>query len=99
MRARICLTPLTILTILLASCADRADPIAAVESVLSEPTPGARKVAIVKKVAALCPRPLSADEAEWAAQLVEANRSRGAVWIAGRLMRMNAETRLCRGLT
>ena len=98
MRAPICLILLTIPTIFLASCDDRAAPIAAVGSVLSEPTPESRKAKIIQQVAAHCPRPLSADEAEWAAQFVEENRSKGAVWIAGKLWRMNAETRLCRGL-
>jgi hypothetical protein len=52
----------------------------------------------VKQIKAVCPVPLSADEAEWAAQFVEENRSKGAVYVAGLLWKMNAESRLCRGL-
>lgn len=89
---------LPILMISLASCDDKAAPVAAIESVLSKPTPDARKSEVVRQIKAVCPTPLSAYEVEWAAQFVEENRSKGAVYIAGLLWKMNAETRLCRGL-
>lgn len=89
---------LPILTILLASCDGPGQAIGAIESVLSEKTPEARKAAVVKRIKAVCPVPLSADEAEWAAQFVEENRSKGAVYVAGLLWKMNAESRLCRGM-
>ena len=83
---------------LLASCAPSDPPPArAVAAVLSERTPSARKAAIRRQLAAICPAPLSDDELEWAAQFVEENRSKGAVWIAGRLLRMHRETMICRG--
>jgi hypothetical protein len=83
---------------LLASCAPSEPPPArAVAAVLSERTPSARKAAIRRQLAAICPTPLSDDELEWAAQFVEENRSRGTVWIAGRLLRMHRETTICRG--
>lgn len=82
---------LTILTLLLASCAanDLPDPRATVAA--------PSKAAIKAQLAALCPTPLTDDELEWAAQFVEENRTKGAVWITGRLLRMHRETRICRG--
>lgn len=86
--------PLPILTISLASCAPSEPPPArAVAGVRSEQTPAARKAAIRRRLAALCPTPLSDDELEWAAQFVEENRSKGAVWITGRLLKMHRETK------
>ena len=83
---------------LLASCAPSdPPPDRAVAAVLSDKTPAARKAAIRRQLAAICPAPLSDDELEWAAQFVEENRARGAVWIAGRLLRMHRETMICRG--
>jgi len=83
---------------LLASCAPSDPPPArAVAAVLSEGAPSARKAAIRRQLAAICPTPLSDDELEWAAQFVEENRSKGAVWITGRLLTMHRETRICRG--
>ena len=83
---------------LLASCAPSDPPPArAVAIGLSEGAPSARKAAIRRQLAAICPTPLSDDELEWAAQFVEEHRSKGAVWIAGRLLRMHRETLICRG--
>jgi hypothetical protein len=73
-------------------------PLAAIESVLSQPTPETRKAELVRQVRAICPTPLSNDELEWAAQYVEENREKGAVWLAGRLWEMNKETKICRGM-
>ncbi len=85
--------------ILLASCdLNEPPPARAVGAVLSERTPAARKAAIRRQLAAICPTPLSDAELEWAAQFTEENRSRGAVWIAGRLLRMHRETKICRGM-
>ncbi len=98
MRGRAFRLLLAILTISLASCAPSAPlPARAVNAVLSERTPAARKTAIRRQLAALCPTPLSEDELEWAAQFVEENRSKGAVWITGRLLWMHRETKICRG--
>ena len=97
-RGRASLPLLPILTCLLASCAPNEPPPArAVAAVLSERAPAARKAAIRAQLAPICPTPLSDDELEWAAQFVEENRSRGATWIAGRLLTMHRETRICRG--
>lgn len=103
MRAPACRILPLIPMLLLANCAssDWSGPRAAAPppavTVRSEQGPAARKAAIRAQLAALCPTPLSDDELAWAADFVEAHRSRGAVWIAGRLLRMHRETRLCRG--
>jgi hypothetical protein len=98
MRAQAFRLLLPILTISLASCElNEPPPTRAVVAVLSERTPTVRKAAIRRELAALCPAPLSSDELEWAAQFVEENRSRGAVWVTGRLLRMHRETKICRG--
>lgn len=73
-------------------------PVAAIESILGQPTPELRKEATIKKIKAVCPVPLTNDELEWTAQFVEENRSRGAAWIAGKLWEKNEEIRKCRGL-
>jgi membrane-bound ClpP family serine protease len=87
-----------ILTISLASCADNGQaPVAAVAGVLSKGTPAARRAEVTRLIRAACPTQLTNDELEWAAQFVEENRTKGAVWLSGRLWKMNAETRICRG--
>lgn len=89
---------LLILTISLASCAPNdPQPAQVIAAVLSEPMPAARKSVIHRQLAAICPTPLTDDELEWAAQFIEENRSKGAAWIAGRLLRMQRETKICRG--
>ena len=94
---------LLIPTLWLASCDGseetkaRAVVLHRVGIVLSEPTHDARKAAIHAHLAALCPAPLSDDELEWAAEFVEKNRTKGAVWITGRLLRMDRESQICRG--
>lgn len=89
---------LTMLTSLLGSCAPSEEtPARAVAGVLSERTSADRKAAIRARLAAICPTPLSDDELEWAAQFIEENRNRGAIWLSGRLLRMHRETRICRG--
>jgi len=104
MRAPVCLLLLSISTPLLTSCDESNQPKARavvlphVAAVLSEKTPAARKAAIRRHIAAVCPTPLSDDELEWAAEVVEENRSKGVGWLAGRVLKMNRETRICRGL-
>jgi hypothetical protein len=99
MRARGFRFTLPVLTILLASCAPSDPPPAqAVAGVPSERMTAGRKAAIRRQLAALCPTPLADDELDWAAQFVEENRSKGAAWIAGRLLRMHRETKICRGI-
>ena len=99
MRALAFLSLLMTLSILLASCApSETQPAQAIAAVLSEPTPAARKRVIHRQLAAICPTPLTDEELEWAAQFVEENRSKGAAWIAGRLLRMQRETKICRGM-
>jgi hypothetical protein len=98
MRGRAFRLLLSILTISLASCASSEPPPArAVVAVRSEKSSTARKAEIRSQLAALCPTPLSDDELEWAAQFVEENRSKGAVWVTGRLLKMHRETKICRG--
>lgn len=99
MRGRRFLILLPILTTLLGACENgRPDPVASIAAVLSEPSASVRKAHIKRQIAAVCPNPLSDDDLEWAAQFIEGNRSKGAVWIAGRLSKMDAETRKCRGM-
>lgn len=73
-------------------------PLGAIESILSKPTPETRKAEVVRQYKAVCPTPLSNDELEFVAQFVEENRSRGAVYVAGKLWQMNKETKICRGI-
>lgn len=100
-RFQACLILLPMLTSLLASCEQRDPALAvltpAVSSVLSESSAPARRAAIKAQWRAVCPVPLTDDELEWAAQFVEENRSKGAVWIAGRLLKMDRQTNKCRG--
>lgn len=89
--------------LLLASCEESGQPPLAVvtprvNTVLSKQTAQARRAEIRRQLAALCPTPLTDDELEWAAEFVEENRSKGATWIAGRLLKMHRETKVCRGL-
>ena len=92
---------LLIPTLWLASCAPndetRAVILPRVGAVLSEKSPVARKAAIRAQLAVVCPTPLSDDELEWAAAFVDENQSKGATWIAGRLLRLHREARICRG--
>jgi hypothetical protein len=71
--------------------------VAAVESVLSKPTPAARRAEVQRVIRAVCPTPLSDDELEWASQFVEENRTKGAAWIVGVLWEKNAQILKCRG--
>ena len=99
MNVRTYLLPLTILTPLLASCeSERAPPTTAVRTVLAFDTPAARRAEIRRQLAAFCPAPLSDADLERAAAYIEAHRDKGAVWIVGRLSRMDAETRICRNI-
>jgi hypothetical protein len=96
MNARTSLLFLTMLTPCLAGCEDSVRPVAAV---LSQGTPAARKAEIRRQLAPICPAQLTDEELDRAADWVEKVRDKGAVWIAGRLGRMNAEAKICRGLS
>jgi hypothetical protein len=103
MSVRLCLIALLTQMIWLASCGP-SDPALAVlapkvQSALSEAMPAARRAAIKRQIAPACAEPLTDDELEWAAQFVEENRSKGAIWIAGRLLKMHRETKKCRGIS
>jgi hypothetical protein len=65
----------------------RPSPTGAVSAVLSRPTPAARKAEIGRQVAALCNISLSADDLDRASAFIEANRSRGARWVADQIGR------------
>jgi len=71
----------------------------AVEKIVSKPTPDARKAEIKRQLAAVCPVALTDIELETAAQIVETERSKGVVWLAKRLLKLNRETKKCRGLS
>lgn len=103
MSARKFLPLLMIQTLLLASCGQSGQPALAVvtprvSAVLSKETAQARRAEIRRQLAAVCPAPLADDELEWVAEFVEENRSKGAIWISGRLFEMHRETKVCRGL-
>ncbi len=78
--------------ILLAGCAAavltggeafaKPSPATAVSAVLSRPTPAARKAEIGRQVAAMCNLSLSEDDLNRASAFIEANRARGARWVA-----------------
>jgi hypothetical protein len=82
---------------LLASC-DAENQASAILGIQALPTREARKAEIRRQIAAVCPRPLSDDELEQVASFVEANRSKPAVHVVRMLSRMDAETRICRGM-
>lgn len=86
---------------LLTSCEEKDQSPAVVRplavAALSEPTPALRRAAIRRQLSAVCPRPLTDDELEWAAQVVEEARGKGVNWLAGRILQMHRETKICRG--
>ncbi len=55
---------------------------AAVSAVLSRSTPSARKAEIGRQVAAMCNLSLSEDDLNRASAFIEANRAKGAHWVA-----------------
>lgn len=57
----------------------------AVSAVLSRPTPVARKVEIGRQVARMCNVTLSGDDLNKASAFVEANRAKGAAWVADQI--------------
>lgn len=63
----------------------RPSPSGAVSAVLSRPTPAARKAEIGRQVAALCNLSLSEEDLDRASAFIEANRSRGARWVADQI--------------
>lgn len=88
-----------LLLISLPGCApDAPTPRAALATARSLP-PAERRIVIRKALARVCPAPLSDAELERAARYVEMNAaSLESQWIVGRLDRMDAETRICRGV-
>jgi hypothetical protein len=62
-------------------------------------TPDARRAEIRRQIAKVCPVPLTADELERAAAIVEARGGDGEVaWLGGRLYTVDGQARVCRGL-
>lgn len=62
--------------------AAKPSPVAAVSAVLSRVTPAARKAEIGRQVAMMCNVSLSGGDLERASAFIEANRARGARWVA-----------------
>jgi hypothetical protein len=60
----------------------KTSPVAAVSAVLSRSTPAARKAEIGRQVAIMCNLSLSGGDLDRASAFVEANRARGAHWVA-----------------
>jgi hypothetical protein len=65
----------------------RTTPLTAVSAVLSKPTPTARKAEIGRQVAIMCNVSLSGDDLDRASAFIEANRARGAHWVAEQISR------------
>jgi hypothetical protein len=65
----------------------KTSSVAAVSAVLSKPTPAARKVEIGRQVASLCNVSLSGGDLDRASAFIEANRARGAHWVAEQISR------------
>jgi hypothetical protein len=87
---------LAILTQLLVGCESVNQSDLAVSAV--ENTRAQRIVYIKKVISRACPTPLKDDELERAAQFVLDHRdNKEAVWVTGRLEKMDAEVRICRG--
>jgi len=88
-----------LLLILLPGCApDGLEPRAALVTAKNLPQ-DERRAVIKKTLSRVCPVPLSDAELERAAVYVEINAaSLESQWLVGRLDRMDAETRICRGL-
>ncbi|MGJ0507785.1 MAG: hypothetical protein ACR652_11830 [Methylocystis sp.] len=61
--------------------------VAAVSAVLSRPTPAARKAEIGRQVAMMCNLSLSGGDLDRASAFIEANRARGAHWVAEQISR------------
>ena len=87
------------LLILLPGCApDDLTPRVALATARSLP-PAERRIVIKKALSRVCPVPLTNAELERAAVYVEMNAaSLESQWLVGRLDRMDAETRICRGI-
>ncbi len=92
MRARLSLLALPILMTSLESCAvaNRTSPLA-----VAAPS---RAATIKQQLAPICPDPLTDDELEKAARLVETHRDPDTVAVVGLLDKKDREARLCRGM-
>lgn len=67
--------------------AAKTSPLAAVSAVLSRPTAEARKAEIGRQVAVMCNLSLSHGDLERASAFIEANRAKGARWVAEQITR------------
>lgn len=93
MRVRITAPLITALFLCSCAVANRTSPLA-----VAAPSNVERKAAIQKQLAPLCPDPLTDDELEKAARLVETHRDADTVAVVGMLDKKDREARLCRGL-
>lgn len=92
------LLSLPILMLSLQACApDRPEPAAVIRAIAAKPTREARKAEIVRRLAPVCPTPLSDSALERAAVFVETHRDADSVAIVGDLSRLDAESRACLG--
>lgn len=95
MNARMWLLAALLLTSLPGCAPD--EPRAVLDTVKGLP-PAERRAVIKTKLARICPVPLTDAELERAAAYVELNAaSLESQWLVGRLDRMDAEARVCRG--
>jgi hypothetical protein len=67
--------------------AAKTSPVSAVSAVLSRPTPAARKAEIGRQVAMMCNVSLSGGDLDRASAFIEANRGKGAHWVADQISR------------
>lgn len=83
---KLCILAGCALTALSASSATaKPSSVAAINAVLSRPTPTARKAEIGRQVASMCNLSLSESDLSRASAFIEANRSKGAHWVADQI--------------
>lgn len=81
----ICIFALCALAVTPIPAVAKPSAVAAVNAVLSRPTPDARKAEIGRQVAHLCNMSLSDSDLSRASALIEANRAKGATWVADQI--------------
>lgn len=63
----------------------KPSPVTAINAVLSRSTPAARKAEIGRQVAMMCSMSLSESDLNRASAFIEANRNKGAQWVAAQI--------------
>lgn len=82
---KICAFACAALALTAAPAVAKPTAVTAVSAVLSRSTPAARKVEIGRQVSLMCNISLNSDELNRAAAFIEANRDKGAAWVADQI--------------